>query len=545
MDPQTIYRRRWGILSVLVLCLLVVILDNTILNVALKTIQEDLDASQSQLEWAVNSYTLVFAGLMFTAGILGDRFGRRLFLIAGLLLFGGASALSAWSGSADRLIATRALMGIGAAMVQPQTLSIITNVFPARERGKAIGVWAGFSGLAIALGPVTGGFLLEHFWWGSVFLVNVPFVIVGAVLLGLFVPESRDPSPQRIDPLGVLLSVAGLTALVYGIVKGGNLNDWTAPQVTVPIVGGIVLLAVFAMVERRSSHPSLDVSLFRKPAFSAATVSIGLTFFAMMGATFYMTFYLQAVRGYAPLPAGALVVPVSIAIGITAPLSSRFVRRFGTKSVVTVGMLVTGLALGSYFFVGRETPIWMLEVIVFTMGLGMGNVMAPATSSIMGTVPKQKAGAGSAVNNTIRMVGGALGVAILGSVLSANYRSSLGDQVNVLPAAARHDAGESIGGTLDAAGKLAGAVKAGQAPPQVLAQLPNLVDAAKDSFVQAMHVTSAFAFVVVWCGAFLAARFLPGKRAEVAAGDAEYAAEQKAMADGKKTGDEPLLEGDE
>ncbi|WP_073262398.1 MFS transporter [Cryptosporangium aurantiacum] len=503
MENETVHRRRWLILGVLVVCLLVVILDNTILNVALKTIQADLGATQSQMEWAINSYTLVFAGLMFSAGVLGDRFGRRRFLIIGMIVFGLASVASAFADTPGQLIATRALMGIGAAMVQPQTLSVITNVFDPSERGKAIGIWASFSGIGIAIGPVTGGLLLEHFWWGSVFLVNVPFVLVGVVAIALVVPESKDPSPGRIDPFGVLLSIAGLSLLVYGIIHGGETTEWGSPAVLAPILGGIALVGLFVYVEARSSHPSLDVTLFKNAAFSAGAVSLGLVFFAMQGATFFLAYFWQAVRGYSPLEAGLLVVPVAVGIALAAPRSAKMAKRFGTRAVVAFGMTLVGLALGTYTFVGRDTPVWVIEIIVFALGFGMGNTMAPATEAVMSAVPRTKAGAGSAVNNTVRMVGGALGVAIMGSLLSASYRSHLGDAVDVLPAAARDDAGESIGGALEAAGRLAG-----EAPSAALA----LVESAKDAFVDAMHLTAVGSAVVAWLGAVVALLFLPKRR---------------------------------
>ena len=492
--------RRWWILGVLVISLLVVILDNTILNVALKTIQEDLGATQADVEWAVNSYVLVFAGLLFTWGILGDRFGRKRMLMVGLLVFGLTSALTAFSQSSGQLIAFRALMGIGGAAVMPQTLSIITNVFEPHERGKAIGIWAGFSGVAIALGPITGGFLLEHFWWGSIFLINVPVVIVGLVLTLLLVPESKDPRPGRIDPVGVVLSIAGLVLLVYGIIKGGEDNDWFSPLMLGTILGGLALLVLFVLAERRSAHPSLDISLFRNPQLSAATAAIALTFFALMGVTFYFSFYLQAVRGYSAFEAGLCLVAVAAAIMITAPRSAKLAKRFGTRVLVGSALLVVAACFALQSRLGADTPLWMVELLLFGQGLGMGNVMAPATNAVMGAIPRDKAGAGSAVNNTIRQVGGALGVAILGSVLSTAYRGRLGSAVDVLPEGLRHDAAESIGGTYAALGAAGPAAR-------------ELQQAASDAFVHAMHVTALGAAVVAMLGSVVVWVWLPGKRA--------------------------------
>src|SRR3954451_494602 len=280
--PPTGHPRRWAILGVLVISLLVVVLDNTVLNVALRTIadpQRGLGASQSDLEWAINSYTLVFAGLLFTAGILADRLGRRITLTVGLALFGIASLLSAYAGSADQLIAARALMGLGAAAVMPATLSIIANVFDPHERGRAIGVWAGAVGLGVAIGPIVGGLLLEHFWWGSVFLINVPIVIAGVVLVSVLVPESRDPRPGRIDIVGVLLSILGLTLLTYGVIEGGE-NGFGNARAWGTLVGAVVVLAAFIGWERRVEFPSLDVRLFTNRQFAASTGMIGLIFFA-------------------------------------------------------------------------------------------------------------------------------------------------------------------------------------------------------------------------------------------------------------------------
>src|SRR5579862_7892643 len=284
MDTQTVYRRRWVILSVLIVGLLAIVIDNTVLNVAVKTIAEPrggLGASQSQLEWAINSYTLVFAGLLFTFGVIGDKVGRKRMLMIGLALFGIASLLSAYSRSPEQLIFARAAMGLGGAAVMPQTLSIISNVFEPAERPRAIGLWATAVGLGIATGPVLGGLLLDHFWWGSVFLINVPVTVLGAIAVAILVPESRNREAGGIDYVGVLLSIAGLVLLVYGIVQGGDTGSWVRPDVLGPVAGGLAILALFAWYEARIQHPSLDVRLFRDRRLSASIGSLGLVFFGM------------------------------------------------------------------------------------------------------------------------------------------------------------------------------------------------------------------------------------------------------------------------
>jgi DHA2 family multidrug resistance protein-like MFS transporter len=497
--------RRWAILGVLVISLLVVVLDNTVLNVALRTISDPergLGASQSQLEWAINSYTLVFAGLLFTAGILADRLGRRITLTVGLALFGIASLLSAYADSADQLIWARALMGLGAAAVMPATLSIIANVFEPHERGRAIGVWAGAVGLGVAIGPVVGGLLLEHFWWGSVFLINVPIVIAGVVLVLTLVPESRDPKPGRIDFVGVLLSILGLTLLTYGVIEGGDkgfgqFESWGA------LGGAVIVLAAFVLYERRIEFPSLDVKLFANRQFSASVSMIGLVFFAAMGAMFFSAFYLQLVRGYGPLFSGALFVPFAAAQLVFAPRSAAMVKRFGPKIVSTTGLLLVAAGLAGWVFIEATTPIWVVGALFFVMGVGMANVMPPATESIMAALPREKAGVGSAVSNTIRQVGGALGVAALGAVLSSVYRDDL---VGNVPAAAR----ESIAG---AYGVAEGAGAAG----------PALIQNANAAFMSAVHYASIGSTIFAVLGAVVAVIWLPGKR--VAAAPAPTSAE--------------------
>ena len=292
MDASTIQRRRWVILGVVVVGLLAIVIDNTVLNVALKTIASPPDkggigASQSSLEWAINSYTLVFAGLLFTFGVVGDRIGRKRVLMGGLILFGLGSLFSAYSHSPDQLIAARAVMGLGGAAVMPQTLSIIANVFEPRERARAIGIWTSAVGIGVAIGPVLGGLLLTHFWWGSVFLINVPVTIAGTVAALVLIPESRNPAPGKIDYLGVLASVVGLVLVVYGIVQGGDGESWGSLGVLGPALGGLVVLGLFAWWETRIDHPSLDVRLFKDRSLSASVGSIALLFFGMGGVYFF------------------------------------------------------------------------------------------------------------------------------------------------------------------------------------------------------------------------------------------------------------------
>lgn len=500
--PEAVHRRRWAILGVLMLSLLIVVLDNSILNVAIKTISTPeptgLGATQGDLEWAINSYTLVFAGLLFTAGLLGDRLGRKKVLLAGLAVFGIGSALAAESGSPVQLILFRAVMGLGAAFVMPATLAVLMNVFEREEQPKAIGIWAGGVGLAIAIGPITGGVLLDHFWWGSVFLVNVPIVIVAIGLMIWLVPESRDPKPGRIDLVGVALSVVGLVLLVYGIIKGGQLADFTDPAVLGTSLAGVAVLVGFVLYEKRSDHPSIDISYFKNRVFSAAISSLALVFFALMGVTFFAVFYTQSVRGYSPLQTGLLMLPLAAAQLIFAPRARLVVDRFGVRAVCTGGLLLLAAMLAAFATLEADTPIWILEVIFFLMGTGMAHIMTPASVVIMQALPREKAGSASALSNTFRQVGGALGIAVLGSVLSAAYRSGVEDKLTVLPAGARHAAGESIEATLGVAAKLGP-----RGEP--------LVTAAHDSFLHAMHITALCGAGVALIGVAVVALFLPGR----------------------------------
>ncbi|MFJ7947421.1 MFS transporter [Streptomyces sp. NPDC096354] len=509
---EVVHRRRWAILAVLAFSLLVVMLDNSILNVAMKTIAQPaptgLGSTQSQLEWAVNSYTLVFAGLLFTAGLLGDRLGRKKVLLFGMAVFGVGSVLSALSDSSGQLITFRAVMGFGGAFILPATLAIIMNVFEPEEQPKAIGIWTGVVGFAIAAGPIAGGVLLEHFWWGSVFLVNVPIVVAAMAAMVAIVPDSKDPRPGRLDPVGVLLSIVGLAVLVYGIIMGGRLGDFTRPEVWVTILGGLAVLAGFVGYEARSDHPALDVTYFRNRRFSASVAAIGLVFFALMGVTFFSVFYNQSVRGYSVLQSGLLVLPLAASQMFFAPRARLVVNRFGARAVCAAGLVLTAVAFAGFLLLGQDTPIWVLEVLFFLMGTGMAHVMPPATVMIMSSLPREKAGSGSAVNNTFRQVGGAIGVAVLGSLLSTTYRSGIDGHLDVLPTSDRHAAGESVQATLTVAEKLGPAGRA-------------LVQPAHDAFIHAMHITAVGSAAVALVGAVVVLVFLPGRTAAAVAGGAK------------------------
>jgi len=503
-SPSAVHRLRWWTLAVLSASLLVIGLDNTILNVALPSIQRDLGASSSELQWISDAYMLVFAGLLLTAGSLGDRFGRKRALTAGLLVFGTGSALAALSTDSTQLIASRALMGVGGAFIMPSTLSILINVFPAEERAKAIGAWAAVAGLGVAIGPVTGGWLLENGDWNLVFLVNLPFVAAALLAGRWLVPESTDPAQSALDPLGAVLSIAGLSAVLYGIIEAPE-KGWTQGTVLAGFVAGAVLLAAFALHELRTRTPMLDVRLFRNPRFSAASAAIALLFFAMFGLMFFMTQYLQGVKGYDALGAGLRTLPVAAGLIVAGPLSSKLGERIGAKATVTGGMVIVAGALVWLSGADAHSGFGLIGGSQALLGFGMGLAMAPATDSVMGAVPKDRASVGSAVNDTNRLVGGALGVAILGSILNTLYRGDMESVTQQLPEPARGAANDTVGGALAVADRVGGV--AGRA----------LHDAANSAFLGAMQTTVLIAAGVALLGAALAARYLPSRAGEPAA----------------------------
>jgi EmrB/QacA subfamily drug resistance transporter len=504
MDAQTIYARRWWTLAVLCFSLLVIGLDNTILNVALPTLVRDLHASQTQLQWIVDAYTIVYASLLLTTGSMGDKYGRKGALSVGLIVFGFGSLASAFSGSATMLIAARGLAGIGGCIIMPATLSILTNVFPAPERGKAIGIWAGVSGLGIVVGPTVGGWLLQHFWWGSVFLINIPVVICALIAGHFLIPTSRDPGQRRLDPVGTVLATSGLVGVLYGLIEGPDLG-WASAGVLTGLIVGAVLVALFVAWELHSDHPMLDVRFFQNPRFSAASLSVTLIFFAMFGCLFFLTQYLQSVLGYSALRAGLGFIPLAAGLMISAPGSAKLTARFGTKLVVAVGMAVTACALVLLSQVTVHSSYLLIGIMVAVLGLGIGTAMSPATESIMGSLPLAKAGVGSAVNDTTRQVGGALGVAILGSITNSMYRSSVASSkaISALPASARAMVRNGIGNALGVA----------QQVPSKIAAAGIAADA-KSAFVHAMTTTAVIGAVFALAGAAVALLWLPARPKE-------------------------------
>lgn len=499
--------RRWWSLGVLCLSLVLVIIGNTVLNVALPTIVGELDATATELQWMVDSYALVFAGLLLTGGALGDRFGRKGALVIGLIIFGIASAASTIATEPAHVIATRAVMGVGAALVMPATLSILTNVFPPHERAKAIAVWAGLAGAGAAIGPIVGGWLLERFWWGSVFLVNVPIVIIALAGGHRLVPTSRDPDHPPLDPVGAGLSIVGLGTLLYGIIEAPN-RGWSSAGTLGSFALALAFLGVFAAWELRAAHPMLDLRFFRNPRFSAASAAITLVFFAMFGTFFLLTQYLQIVLGYSALEAGFRTLPIALTIMAVAPTSAGLAARFGADRIVATGLMTVAAGLGLLSTVGVETGYAVIGVSFVVLAAGMALSMAPSTASIMASLPLGKAGVGSAVNDTTRELGGALGVAVLGSLAASQYSGALTSAVARLPDGAAAAATSSVGAAYGVASQLGGLGGA------------ELVAASATAYVEAMSLALMVAAAVAASASLLVGRFLPRAAGEAAAPDA-------------------------
>ena len=492
------HSKRWIALLFLALSLLIIALDNTVLNVALPSITEDLGASVSQQQWIINAYVLVFAALLLTMGALGDRFGRRKALQIGLVVFGLCSLLAALSTTTGMLIGARALLGIGAAIIMPATLSILTATFrDPKERAQAIALWAGTFALGVGIGPVLAGWLLEHFEWNSVFFINIPVVTVALIGGRLFMEESKDEKAAKPDIPGVILSITGLFALVYGIIEAGR-ESWTADTVLASFGAAAVLLTAFALWEWRTPEPMLPLRFFRNMSFTGANIALTLVMFSMFGTMFFMSQYFQSVQGYSALEAGLRIMPLAPVSFVTAVSSALVARTIGTKMTVGLGIL---LAASGLFFISQvadvDTPYPTILLGMCILAAGMGTATSPATNSIMGSVPVRKAGVGSAMNDPTRQVGGALGVAVLGTVMNSIYLN----KTEVLRGTLTEGVFETVQNSIQTA-----LIVADQLPPH-LAQ--PVIDASKDGFVSGMNDAFLYASIIMAVAAVITLAILP------------------------------------
>jgi EmrB/QacA subfamily drug resistance transporter len=493
-------RRRTAVLVTLCVAALLISLDTTIVNVTLPTLVRDLHASNRQLQWIVDSYNLVFAAFVLAAGSISDRFGRKGALLAGLGIFAVGSLLGAGASSPGQLIVIRGVIGLGAAVIFPATLSILTNVFTERsERARAIGLWGAMTGVGVALGPICGGWLLEHFWWGSVFAALVPVAGLVAAMTARWVPTSRDPSTPPLDFLGLGISTAMIGTLVFTIIEAPDVG-WLTGRSLAGFAIAAALLVVFVRWERRVAQPMLDVELFRNLRFSAASGSVTVAFFALFGFVFMVTQYFQFLKGYSPFSTGLRLLPVALSVGASSIIGTKLAVRLGNKTVVSAGLASMGLAFLWISTASVATHYLELACQMIVLGVGMGFTSAPATEAIMGVVPKEKAGIGSAINDTTRELGGTLGVAVIGSVFASIYAARL-SLPNGLPSEAAHAARESVGGAFIAAQRVADA-GLGSAAAQ-------LKDAASHAFFDGFAAGCLVAAGVALVGAVIAAVLLP------------------------------------
>jgi EmrB/QacA subfamily drug resistance transporter len=515
----TVYRRRWWILVALCLSLLIIFVGNTSLNVAIPTLSRELHATESQLQWVIAAYSLVFAGLLFTAGAIGDRYGRKGALQFGLVVFLISCVGATLSHSTWQLIACRGLMGIGAAFIMPSTLSILVNVFPPDERTKAISAWAAVAGCAGMIGPVASGFLLTHFWYGSVFLVNVPIVATAFIAGWFLLPKSRDPEEAQLDPFGSLLSIIGIVSIVYGLIEAPD-HGWLSTPTLIAFGVGIVVLTVFVLWELHTDEPMLDMRYFRNPAYSTGTGGMVLIFMSMFGVMFLVTQYLQLVRGYTPLGAAIRLLPNAPLMILIAPCTPRLSERFGAHRTVAAGMVCVGSGLLLLRMLDLNTPFPFILGALMLSTAGFGLAMSPMTASIMSAVPPRRAGAGSATNDASRELGAALGVAVMGSLAASKYTTAVDPITARLPAQLR-----------DAArGSIAGAVRAAGALPAPAARA--LTAAADAAFVNGLHLAVTAGGLLAFTAAGIMFRYFP----HVVAHEGAMAGPREAMEDAAELG---------
>jgi MFS transporter, DHA2 family, multidrug resistance protein len=517
--------RRWLGLVVLCFSILLVSLDGTILNVALPTLIDDLHPSSSDLPWIADGYTLTNGVLLLFGGALADRCGRRLVFLAGVAVFGAGSLFCALVHSAGEVIAARAVMGAGAALLMPATLALITATFQGRERARAIGIWSGISGIGTAAGPLLGGWMLQHFWWGSVFLINVPVAALALAGGALVLKESRAPHRRSLDIPGVLLSAVGLAAVTYGLITGPD-DGWLSPTVLGSVIGGLILVAVFAWWELRQAEPLAEMTLFRNRTFSSAVGAVTAVFFALFGASYLLSQYIQFVQGVNSFGVGLRFVPMAVGTLITANLSVRISARAGLRITMVAGIAMLTASMVLLAVIGSSGN-WTLLVSFSLLGLGIGLVIAPASTAIMGTLSPDKTGAGAGLRSMVQLVGGSFGVAVIGSIATARYRSQLSHSLATtlpgLPVSARGPVTDQIGEAFAAAANLPGPL--GQATRS----------AASQAFLSGVHLAGIVAAAVMVVAMVIAAVAIPNRaetRHEETAGATESQHEEILPAQG-------------
>jgi len=495
IDPS----RQRRILAILVVSAVLIWIDSTVLGIALERLADPVDglgATPGQLQWAVGVYSLLFATALFAAGALGDRYGHRTVLMLGLFVFGASSAWAAWAGGPVELILARATMGLGGALIMPTSMAIIGWTFPPERRAGAIAVWSSSAGLGVAVGPVLGGLLIDHFWWGSVFTINLPIVAFGLIGAALVLPNPRSPRRRRLDPVGLGLSTLGLLGLSYGLIEGGHQGGWNRWQVWSSIAVGVVLLAGFLYSEYRESEPSFDPRLFRNRRFAAGNFALAAVFLTLTGQSFYLAFYLQGARGMSALSAGLMSLPSAFGVVVGSPLGARLAARFGVAAVSGTAVVTLAICFALNLTYDVHTSLVWIGFVGGVAGLSIGMTVAPTTAAVMATLPMERIGAASAVNNALRQVGSVLGVAVLGTIVSSTYQHRIAPKLIGLPK--REAVGTSAETTRHAATALG---------------RPDLVDVANDTFVHAMHTAAVVAAAIVLAGAIvLTLAFRTGRR---------------------------------
>jgi EmrB/QacA subfamily drug resistance transporter len=498
---------REKVLVLLTMCfaLAMAMLDNTVVNIALPTIQRELSATVTDLQWIIDGYVMAFASLLLTGGILGDRYGRKRMFLTGLVTFTLASLACGLAASGTQLIAARAVQGVGAALLMPGTLSILTVTFPPEERSRAIGLWAGVSGLALALGPTLGGWIVEHVGWPAVFFLNVPIGVVAFAIASRTVRESRSAETRRLDLVGLGLGTAGMFSLTYGLIEA-NQRGWGDPLIVGALAAAVVLLVSFVMWEHRSRHPMMPLSFFRIPAFSAGNAVAFSVSLGMFSIFLFVALYMQAIRDYTPFEAGVRFLPMTLMIIVSAPNAGHIAQRIGSRAPMTYGLSVAALGLFGLTFVGPETPFWLLAILFVLMGHGMGSAMAPMTAAVMGAVGPQRAGLGSAMTNTSREVGGVLGIALLGTILFDRLGHVLAPRLTELGLSASQSAALADAASHGFVSQAS--LRAFGLSPE---QAAGFVAAFRDAYMSGFHLALAIAAAVLATAAVIANRFIPGR----------------------------------